>query len=168
MEQSHRSVVPGAVLILVGILLLIHELDFIPVRWSQFFPVILVLIGLLLFIWGIRGRIGGGLFWGIVFLGAGIFYVIRNYELIPYHSMPTTWPIFSIILGIAFLSLFILNRNDWGVLIPAIVLLLIGLNYFLDYFNYWRLQEILHTYWPLSLVLAGVFVIVVSLNRKKE
>jgi len=148
-------------------LLLVHELNIIPLRWNEFYPIILLLIGSILLIQGIMKKTGGALFWGINLFGAGVFYSLRNYDVIPYYTIPNTWPIFSIILGLAFVSLFILNRKDWGVLIPGGLFLVIGLNYFLDYFNYWRLQTILQTYWPIALIVAGVIIILVNLSRKK-
>ena len=168
MEKSHQSIIPGALLILIGTVLLCYEFNWIPLDWYQLYPIGMICIGLILVIWGIMKRTGNGLFWGIVVLGAGIFFALRNYDFIRYYSIHTMWPVFAIILGIAFLSLFILNRNDWGVLIPAVFLLFFGSNYFLEYFDYWRLQEFFHTYWPISLIVAGIIVVVVSLGRKRK
>jgi hypothetical protein len=75
--------------------------------------------------------------------------------------MSYLWPVFPLIIGIAFLVLFIFRPRDWGLLIPSGILLLFGLIFLL--YNYGLMDyhpiRVIWEFWPLILVIVGIRLI---------
>ena len=99
MSHSKISILPGLFLIGLGAILLIHRLNIFHFDWYQTYPLIFTLIGLTLLISGILNANGSALFWGTNFTLAGIFFLLRNYDVINYYYMHDVWPIFFMIFG---------------------------------------------------------------------
>jgi membrane-bound ClpP family serine protease len=168
MSQTKPSLLPGIILIIFGLLLLVHKLDIFYFDWHRTYPLVFMLIGVVLFISTVLYKHQSAAFWGTVFLLAGLFFFLRNYDFIEYYYIGEIWPVFFIILGLAFVVLFLFKPQDWGVLIPGGIFLFLGTTFFLRNFHYWRAQEIIARYWPLVLILIGIGVIVGGLKKKPE
>ena len=167
MSSSKTSLFPGILLIIIGSLLLIHRLDIFYFDWQQTYPLVFILVGIMLFVSYFANHNNNSVFWGTIITLAGIFFFLRNYHYIEYYYMDEAWPIFMIILGIAFLVLFAIKPQDWGVLIPAGIFLFLGTSFLMRNLRLWCAQEIIRRYWPLLLILIGAGVILSSLKRDK-
>ena len=169
-ELKKSSVFPGFFLILLGAILLIHKLvpDFLG--WRQLYPLIILGLGIMyLFRASMKPRNSrGGVFPGTILLLAGIFFILRNYDLVPFYYVRDVWQVFVIIFGLGFLALYIANPKDWGVLIPAGIFIFIGVLSLLKmYFIIdWELWDILSDYWPTILILIGLAIIINSLRKE--
>ena len=64
MAERNRSFIPGALLILIGVLFLLRELDLFDLRWRQFYPLLLLGLGTL---HAFPGGVPGGLVVGLVY-----------------------------------------------------------------------------------------------------
>ena len=71
---------------------------------------------------------------------------------------------------LAFFAQFIMKPADWGVLIPSIIFLTIGVGFSLHTFQYSFLgvRLFFNTYWPLLLILIGIIVILGGLKEKSK
>jgi len=167
MNQSKTSYLPGIFLIILGGILLIHQLDIFYFSWSQIYPVIFLLLGLYLYASLFTRKSAGAVFWGTVFFLLGLFFSLRNYDIIDYYYMYDLWPILLLIFGIAFIALFILKPEDWGVLIPAGILLFFGSVFLLRNLHLWQAQEIIEQYWPIILILIGLGIISKNIKKKE-
>ena len=167
MSTHKHSLLPGLILILIGAILLINKLTPYSFGWDEIYPLILIAIGVLIFISIIGKRDKGPIFFGTIFFLIGLFYFIRNYEIISHYYMRAEWQTFLVILGLAFLSVFLVKPSDWGVLIPAGIFLFLGAGSLLRKFHiiYWDLGDIISDYWPIILIIIGGRIILGALKR---
>lgn len=151
-HHNRHTPIWGIVLVVIGLILFLGTLDIMRFHWS----LILIIIGAVFFVFAFSSADRGSVFPGTILLLIGLFYFLRYYDILDHH-MYYMWPVFPVIVGAAFLILFIFRPADWGLLIPAGILLLIGLvflayNYdFFDYNPVW----LIHRYWPLILIVIG-------------
>ncbi|HTR81423.1 MAG TPA: hypothetical protein VMM58_07310 [Bacteroidota bacterium] len=159
MEQHNFNRFPiiGLVLVLLGIALLLNQMDVIHIGgWS------LVWLGLL--IYGaavvIRSFINNDrskVFFGTLCFLSGILFFFRKENII-HGTFSIYFPAFIIIVGLAFFMLFVFNMNDWHLLIPSFIFLGLGAALMLTHLGYWYSRDVWHTvgsYWPLILILVG-------------
>ena len=161
LQKQKSSIIPGVLLVIIGLWLFIRQFSFFQFYWDKLYPVFLVLLGLLLIAEFWWHKQSGIVFWGVIAFVVGIFYILRNFELIPYFYADEYWPIFLIAMGIGFVALFLINLKDWGILIPACLFLFFGIGFLfhtLDY-SYWGWIEFLNHYWPVVFILIGIVLI---------
>ena len=168
MKNSIRSLMPGIILIILGSLLLVHKLEIFYFDWSKTYPILFLCIGILFFISFKSNKNNNVIFWGTIFLLTGLLFLLRNYELIEYYYMDEIWPIFLIILGIAFFMLFVVNPRDWGVLIPSSILLFFGIINLLRKLHYWETLDAVKNYWPVIIIVIGGCIILGSLKKQTK
>jgi hypothetical protein len=82
--------------------------------------------------------------------------------------MRLLWPVFPLIVGIAFVVLWAAGRfRDWGVLIPAGILLLVGFGGLaITLGNVPVFQDLLQ-WWPLLLIVFGLAILISSVLRAR-
>ncbi len=169
MMSTHRhSILPGLILIIIGALLLVNKLVPYSIGWYEIYPLVLMAIGVLIFVSVIDKRDKGAVFFGTFFFLLGLFFFLRNFDIIPYYYMREVWPIILILLGLSFLSLFIAKPGDWGVLIPGGILLFLGIAFLLRKLHiiYLDIGDILADYWPVILIIIGGGIILGALRRQ--
>jgi len=166
-EIKKSSILPGLLLIFIGILLLTNKLLPDILDWRRLYPIIIMAIG----VWILSStccqhkKDKGGVFPGSVLFLIGLFFFLRNYDIIPYSY--DVWPIYIIILGLGFLALFIVKPRDWGTLIPAAIFLFFGIVSLFNiyYIIDWDAWDMVGDYWPIILILIGVSIIISSLKK---
>jgi len=167
MSTHKHSLWPGLFLILIGAILLVHKLVPYSFGWYEIYPLIFIGLGILLFISILGKRDKGAVFPGTFLFFLGLFFFLRNYDIIPYLYRLEVWPIFLIILGLAFLVFFFTKPSNWGTLIPAGIFLFLGIVFLLDRLHivYLDIWNILADYWPVVLIIIGGGIILGSLKR---
>ena len=169
MMSTHKhSIWPGLILIVIGALLLVNKLVPYSIGWYEIYPLILMALGVLIFISVIGKRDKGAVFFGTFLFLLGLFFFLRNFDIIPYYYMREVWPIILIILGLSFVSVFITKPDDWGVLVPGGILLFLGIAFLLRKFHiiYLDIGDIIAEYWPVILIIIGGGIILGSLKRQ--
>lgn len=122
--NKNRGYVFGIVLIAVGILLLIFRLANFTFDWHVIWPLVMIAVGLMLF--GTMGKDKGAAFPATIVVGIGTLFLVQNMNLFPMYNMGDLWPFFPIIVGIAFIVLYFVDKKDVSILVPASVLLIVG------------------------------------------
>ncbi len=168
MSTHKHSIWPGLILIIIGGLLLVHKLIPYSFGWYEMYPLILIGLGILLFVSILGKRDRGAIFPGTILFLLGLFFLLRNYDIIPYYYIREIWPVFLIILGLAFVAVFFTKPSDWGLLIPAGIFLLLGIVLLLRKLHiiYWDIWDIVSDYWPIILIIIGGGIILGSLKRQ--
>ncbi len=171
MRKNYSSLIFGLVFILVGAGLLLDRLDVFFFGWAQTYPLIFLVIAAASFLSAATGDKSSA-FWAGIFTVLGLFFGLRNFDIIPFYWFFEYWPIFLIALGFGFIFLYIFNPRDWGVLVPGIIFLGLGTMFFLgtvDIFEdvFETFVELFFTYWPLVLVLVGLLLILNSIKHKE-
>ncbi len=169
-EFKKTSLVPGLVLIILGSILLINKLapDFL--NWYQIYPLIILGLGLIITFSALQKQDKGGVFPGTILFLVGIFFILRNYDVIPYYYVRDIWPVFIIFLGLGFLALFIVKPSDWGVLIPASLFIFFGTASLLRMYDIidWSAWRLTSRYWPVILIIIGAGIILSSLKKRQQ
>ena len=162
MSKSKGTPTLGIILVIVGLALLLNALDLYDFHWSY----ILIIIGAAFFVLAFTGKDKGAVFPGAILLLLGLFYLLRHYYILD-DSMRYLWPVFPAMVGIAFLALYIFRPSDWGLLIPAGILLFFGIAGLGHSYRYWYYSpwELLWRYWPLALIAVGARLIVTGKRR---
>jgi hypothetical protein len=161
MKNRRGSLVGGLILILIGGAMLAERLHVWLPAWEDLYPFIFILLGLAS-AYRIRGRgYRDGVFGAVFFLSLGVFFLLRNFDVIPYfHS----WPIFLIAIGLGLIAPIAFVPKQWGALIPGVALMLFGVALLFEEFDYWRLYDIAK-YWPLILIACGLGIL---LNARRQ
>lgn len=158
-------------LVILGLVLLAFNLGLLRrPSVDEWWPVILVAIGAWMFIGALNNeRERGAVFPATIIGGAGLVFLINEWDLVP-GGIGDLWPAFLIVVGMAFVMLYLLDERDAGVLIPAAILLTIGIvallaNLGLISTNPWR---IIGTYWPVILIVIGLGGLFGSVGRPSK
>jgi len=161
MRNRRGSLIGGLILILIGGAMLAERLNARLPGWEDLYPFIFILLGLAS-AYRIRGfGYRDGVFGAVFFLSLGVFFLLRNFNVIPYfHS----WPMFPIAVGLGLIAPIAFVPKQWGGLIPGVALVLFGVALLFEEFDYWRLYDIAR-YWPLILIAFGVGVL---LNARRQ
>jgi len=164
-KHHHRGGFLGFALVLIGLLFLLSSLDLWRFHWSQF----LIIIGLFFCAAAFTSHDRGPIFPGSIILLIGLFFLLRHNDLLN-DPMFYMWPIFLLIIGAAFLLLYIFRPNDWGLIIPGGALILIGLLFLAYNYDVCGIDpaRLIGDYWPLILILVGVKMVLDSRRRKRQ
>ena len=160
MPNTHnQGKVFGFALVIIGLLFLLSSFDVWDFHWSH----ILIIIGIFFYAGAFSGSDRGPIFPGTIVLLIGLFFMLREYDVLD-DSMYYMWPVFPIIVGTAFIMMYIFRPGDWGLLIPGTILLVIGilfLAYSYDVFC-WNPGRFIRDFWPLILIAFGAKMLVDS------
>ncbi len=168
MSKSRGSVIPGIILIIIGVWFLSRHFYPVEIVWVNTYPIVFILFAIFLIFNGLRRPNTSNMFWGVFFLCIGAFFTLRNFGIIPFFYTDEYWPIFLVALGISFISMFIVRPSDWGVLIPGSILLFFGVGFSMRTFNgfFWGWGEFMGIYWPVILIVIGAGILISSLHNK--
>lgn len=169
MAEREKSFIPGVVLIVVGLVFLLNELDVIYFRWGHLYPILMLAGSALFFSSMLTKKEKGAVFPATVLLVLGLFFFLRNFDVLSFdyyfYHVEDFWPIFLVSFGLGFIALFFVRSEDWGVLIPGGILLFLGVGFFLRTTGifYWRDFS---DYWPVILIVIGASIVLGSLKKK--
>jgi len=164
MKNRRGAIVPGIILILVGLVLLLQQLVPSFFGWDRLWPLFPTLGGVA-FLTGwlfSRDREPGLLFVGTGATLVGLFFFPFTFGLFRWADMSRMWPAFPIIGGLAFLALFAGGRfRDWGAAGVGCVAMLVGIIAFgFTLFRFPRtLSVALLKLWPLGLIFIGLIAL---------
>jgi len=167
------SVVLALFFILMGIYLLLNELDVGIPGWDKIWPVFpfaggLVLVGS--YVFGER-RDPDRVFIGTAATLVGLAFFFITLGPLEYRDLSDWWPVFALIGGIAFLAQWAAVRfRDWGALFLALVGLVIGfagLAIKLEWLGP-ETRELLPSLWPALLVLGGLIMLLRGLLGRRS
>jgi hypothetical protein len=83
------------------------------------------------------------LIWGSVLIFVGLVFFIGNLHDVGIESL---WPVFPLAAGIAFCAGYLVNRQNYGLLMPGTILTFIGaLFFYCEFYGWWRMENL----WPL-------------------
>lgn len=169
MAEKEKSIMPGVVLILIGLVLLLRQLGVVDLRWRYLYPIVLLCLGILFLVSMFTKGDKGAIFPATVLLVLGLFFILRNFALFDFgfyfYEAREFWPIFPVAFGAGFVALFFFRENDWGVLLVGGILLFLGVVFFLREFGFYFWYDLLD-YWPVILILVGLSIIISHLRRK--
>ena len=84
--------------------------------------------------------------WGLLLIGMGIIFLIGNMSRV---GMESLWPVFPMVVGLAFWLGYFHDRKNYGLLMPGSILVVVSLLFFYCNFVGWLRMEIL---WPVFIL----------------
>lgn len=157
----------GIVLIGLGVILAIAQLG----GWDKIWPIFPLFVGVALLVSYGLGRFRDG---GLAFLGTaatliGLFFFGFTLGFWEWGDMENLWPVFPIIGGLAFIVLFFAERRtgrDWGVLGVGLAAIIVGVIAIAA--KQGMLPEDIWKYWPVLLIMVGLFALVGGLLTRSR
>lgn len=153
-KSGHKQL--GWILVVLGLFFILQYL----LDWDFYWAVVLIIVGGVLFLYAIVKRSEGGIFPGSFLFLLGLIFLL--YEIGVIDPLNETWPLILIVLGISFVMIFLIRPQDWGVLIPGGILVVLGLIFLLRNYRYisWDAVGDILQWWPLILVAMGVGLLI--------
>ncbi len=152
---STRSPLPGIILVVLGVLFLIA--NFSNVHLDSLWPVFVLGPGIAFIVMFFRERNNYGLLMpGSILTVIGLLFFACT--LNGWNEMEHLWPLFIMAPGLGFVMMYLFGKHERGLLIPAVILIGLGLVFLLEATE----SEYL---WPIVLIVAGILFLV---RWKKE
>jgi hypothetical protein len=152
--------IAGILLIVIGLLIVIHNLGMHIFSWEFFRSIGFLLIGILLLLKGFESTPRGNLYIGTWFAIIGAYFLLG--ELHFYHlSAALSLTVFTLTFGLSFYILFLFKNRDWGYLLYGNLILLIGIFFLLEYLLLlppFFFEDTVDQYWPLILIVLGLII----------
>jgi hypothetical protein len=170
--MNKRAMIPGILLILIGVWFLLSSLGVEWLSMERLWPVILIIGGILSFVGGLREKEhDSGAFWfGIVGTLSGLVFLYITVGPAEWSDMAQLWPIFPAIAGMGWLAEWIFAPRAFANLALGLAGLLVGGVGFA--FTYGALDPALGRQvarlWPLLLVLVGIGLVIQFLAQRKQ
>ena len=107
----------------------------------------------------IKKRSSGELFAGLIIMGVGVLFLLRNIDLIefPFHKL---WPLIFLVIGIARLF----SASNWESRSDSIFWFFMSAAFFIGSNHIWGFSN--HETWPLILIGVGLGVLAKSVARQ--
>ena len=159
MEQNsvNRFPIIGLVLLLLGVALLLNQMNVIHIGGMALVWLGLLVYGAAVVIRSFINNDRSKVFFGTLCFLTGILFFMRKMGFIS-GAFSIYLPAFIIIVGLAFLMLFVFNVKDWHLLIPAFIFLALGAALMLTHLGYWYSRDVwraIASYWPVLLIIIG-------------
>ncbi len=170
--MNRKAVIPGLLLILLGIWILLSTLGVEWASMERLWPVILIVGGVASFVSGLRSerRESGALWFGIVGTLSGVVFLYITVGPADWEDMAQLWPIFPVIAGLGWLVEWVFTPHAIATLALGLAALVVGGVGFA--FTYGSLDpelaRQLASLWPLLLVLVGLGLVVQYLVQRKK
>lgn len=164
-NQNSGNVIGGLILVAIGIWFLLGALGVRLPGIGNLWPIFPTLAGLAFMGAYVREKDAGFLIPGVTAFLAGLFFFLFTLGIFEWSQMGRLWPVFPLIGGVAFLAAY-LSERDAGLLIPAVGGMgvgVIGLLFTLSGFS----MAWLGNFWPVVLIVVGLFVLAQNLMGKK-
>ncbi len=167
MKRS-SSIWPGVVLIVLGVIFLVDRLNLFYLDWSVIWPSLVILLGIYFF--ARAAHDSGSVFAGTLFFFSGLAFLARNEGWFYTYVHFGFGGILLAILGLAFLALFVVRPEDWGVLIPGVFFVFLGGLIWADQTGLisWYTRHQILRLWPVLLILIGIGIIISALTSNKN
>ena len=163
MKDKIVPITIATIIVLAGVFLLVTNIMGISLTMDIIWPAIPIVIGLTFL--ARLPKDYGVIFPAIILIGVGAIFYIDNLALLgPSVNMGQLWPLFPIVVGLAFVGLYFFKPHDWGVLVPAAACLGVGV-VFLSMQN---LRSVLIYILAPVIIIIGILMIISSLRKPGE
>jgi hypothetical protein len=164
MDKNTATKIPvlGIVLVIVGVGLLLRQLNIISIDAGTVIVAAIMTYGGTMIIRSFTLNIRQSLFFGSLCFFSGIVILLGMYHVI--ERSPFIYvPAFLMVFGLAFLMLFIFNIKDFHLLVPASIFIGLGVAFMMTEVGYWYVEDVkdaIAMYWPAALIVFGGLLLV--------
>lgn len=97
-RNEKHGALRGVMFLLVGVFLLLHNLDLDLPRWVISWQMLVMVIGVILLVKSSFKNIGG-----VIMIGVATVFMVKEYFYLPYNVVRFIWPVILIVLGLVFI-----------------------------------------------------------------
>jgi hypothetical protein len=168
-QLSNGATVAGIVLIVLGLVFFVATQGVFDLNWSSIWPIFPMLVGGGILSMALTAENSaaraGVVIGGTIPLLVGAFFFAITLGIFGWGDMGTLWPVFPIIVGLAFVAgYFAGNREQPGLLWPAAIIGGTGLIFLIitgTSIGYGVLAQL----WPLALIAVGALMLIPRIWR---
>ncbi len=144
----------GGFIVIVGMLFLLNNLGYVDIKIVKFWPLLMILTGLIFEYYGITNPSGVGLLVpaGILLITGTLFLAC---ELINWNILGYLWPLFPFSVAVGLFQLYYFGERENGLLIPVGILTAVSI-FPMAFSLIGRISKLAL---PIGLILLGIFVI---------
>ncbi|MCZ6776343.1 MAG: hypothetical protein O7D34_07800 [Ignavibacteria bacterium] len=146
MAPTNRSLLPGIILIVLGIIFFLPNVT--DLRGRELWPTFVLALGVVFYFLFLADRARYGLLMPATILtvtGLMFFYCVFE----GWYIMRDIWPLFIVAPGLGFLLMYFFGKKEQGLLIPGGILIAVGLFFLGGITEYEYL-------WPIVLIAVGI------------
>lgn len=158
MTSSQKPLLPGIILIILGIVFLLPR--FLDIRMVHLWPLFVLGAGIAFFVAAFSSRSNYGMLMPASILTVfGLMFLYSSIE--GWHAMRSLWPLFLVGPGLGFVLMYLFGKREQGLLVPGGILLGLGVFFLLGTTEYDYL-------WPLLLIAVGALLLFSSRGKQKD
>ncbi|RMD98680.1 MAG: hypothetical protein D6814_07060, partial [Calditrichaeota bacterium] len=161
------TILPGILLILLGLYLLAQKLGWLELSWIQIYPFIFLAFGLRALQGFRKRRDRSALFWSVFLLFLAGFFLLRNFEIIPFWQIDDAWPVFTVAVAMGFLALYFQQPHEWSDLMLAGLFFAFSALVIFNNFGWLYIRHI-GKFWPILLIALGFVLIRNSMKNRMQ
>jgi uncharacterized membrane protein YgcG len=162
MEKRGHSIMPGLILIVLGVLIILHSSGTVRIDWGDFWIYIIILLGLLFWLGFLFDRRNVGLLMpGSVLLTIGLVFLYAAQT--DWSVMGELWPFFILAPAFGFYAMFLFGERERGLLVPAGILTVIGVIFLLQ-----SLRYSVRYAWAIGFIVIGALLLFRGLRGKSD
>ncbi len=153
MNCKGHSVVPGLILIALGVIIILHSTGVFRIDWDIIWTYVIIFLGIIFWLGFLFDRSDVGVLMpGSVLLTVGLVlnYAARN----GWYTINYLWPFFILAPAFGFYMMFLLGKRDRGLLVPAGILTVIGVIFLLQSMNH-----SVRYAWAIGLIVIGALLL---------
>lgn len=167
-RRSSRGgvLIPGLVLIALGAWFLVRALGVELPGMAALWPIFPTIVGLSMFVgWFFAPKTHGShgvIIPAVINFLVGVFFFGFTFSIFPWSDMAILWPVFPLIVGVAFFVAWIFSGfRDWGLLVPAGIVSAVGI-VGMGFTTFGQVEAVstLLRYWPVLLIGLGILVLI--------
>ncbi len=160
-KHSKRSIIPGLILICIGIMAVLNNFDLLDLYWDVTWIYFILVLGIVFWLGFIFDRSRDGFIMpGTILITYGIIFNLAN--KFEWADMTDLWPFFILGPAFGFYAMYTFGKRDRGLLVPAVILTVIGGIFLLQSYT------IIKFLWPPAIVVIGILLLLGKGGRKSD
>lgn len=159
----------GAILLIgLGVLLLLHQLDLIYLTFRDLFTYGMMVLGAVMLINGFGRESKKGVLSGVFFLSYGLVLTLMKTRVFVRDDEFGFGALF-LCLALANLVFFALKNDKWPNLAWTVIFGVLGGSFMMSWYGYfstWYIYDNIERFWPVALIILGAAIIAKGMKNK--
>lgn len=158
-RAGSRSIVPGLILVFLGFYFLLQQWDILDLQWIHLYPLLMLLTAGKNLLNHRKSGTGKPLFWALFIGIPGVFFLLRNYGILPFWEFDAVWPLFALSGGAGFVALYQVETHNPIDLQIGLVFLAVGTILLIGGNLLWPQLRLERLFWPIVLIAVGLLLL---------